>query len=205
VKTVGPFRLGITGGIGCGKSTVGSILAQRGWHVIDTDEIARNLLQSDAGTIAEILSVWPGVRMADGSINRKALADIVFADSDALRRLNGITHPKIGRIWLAQADAAVEAGLSTAVIIPLLHEVGAAREFDAVVCVGCTCRTQMERLKQRGWSVEQGLARIKSQLPMQKKIELSDFLLWNEQGAAPVVMQINILESKIGIRAESCL
>ena len=205
MKTVGPFRLGITGGIGCGKSTVGSILAQRGWHVIDTDEIARNLLQSDAGTIAEILSVWPGVRMADGSINRKALADIVFADSDALRRLNGITHPKIGRIWLAQADAAVEAGLSTAVIIPLLHEVGAAREFDAVVCVGCTCRTQMERLKQRGWSVEQGLARIKSQLPMQKKIELSDFLLWNEQGAAPVVMQINILESKIGIRAESCL
>jgi dephospho-CoA kinase len=194
MNTSPPLRLGITGGIGCGKSTVGKILAAQGWHVIDTDDIARQLLTSDAETISATLSAWPSAGNPDGSINRQALARIVFNDTRALHTLNSITHHKIRTVWHTQRESAFRAGHSTAVIIPLLHEVGAAKEFDYVLCVGCSRTTQLPRLRQRGWSENDIHLRLRTQLPLEKKAELSDFFLWNEGSENCLCRQITALK-----------
>ncbi len=190
-----PLSLGITGGIGCGKTTVGKILQQLGWNVIDTDAIGRELLRSDEEIISMILSLWPVVRSCDGTINRKALADIVFTNRDALETLNQITHPKIRKLWKQQRDILRKAGSPTAVIIPLLHEVRAAKEFDAVVCVGCTSTTQIHRLQQRGWSLQEIHLRLRAQFSVQQKAENSDYLLWNDGDLRCLHKQISTLLS----------
>lgn len=174
--------IGLTGGIGMGKSTAAEFLRARGIPVVDTDDLARQIVQPGAPALAEIQQTF-GADLIDaaGQLRRKALAEIVFNDSVARARLEAITHPRITQLWQLQLEAWRCAGRSWGVVvIPLLFETNVASQFDAVVCVACTGGTQQQRLRQRGWSEQQIQQRINSQLPVAEKIAWANFVVWTE-------------------------
>lgn len=170
--------VGLTGGFGCGKSTVGRILADLGWTRIDSDEIVRELLTTDRAVQAAITDAFgPDVLDAGGAIDRRKLAGVVFADEAALRRLEDILHPRVRATWQA-ARAATTSG-RVVVEIPLLFEKGLEKEFDFTVCVASDPSVQAERLASRGFSPQEASRRIARQLPLAQKIERADFVLTN--------------------------
>lgn len=174
--------LGITGGVGMGKTTVGRLLSNSGFKTIDTDEIARELTKPNSPALEEIRNVF-GERYfnSDGSLNRAALGELVFGDESARKKLEAILHPKIRSRWL---DIVMQWRRDRikygAVVVPLLFETNAEDNFDAVICVACSGQTQRQRLLAKGWSERQIEARIKAQLPIEDKIIKSDFVIWNE-------------------------
>ena len=111
-----------------------------------------------------------------------SLARLVFGDADARKRLENILHPRIRAFaWRRQIDQWRSEGRDRAVvIIPLLHETDAAAHFDMVICVACSAATQRRRLEARGWSAEQIQQRLDAQWPAEKKVELSDRVVWTE-------------------------
>jgi dephospho-CoA kinase len=173
---------GITGGVGMGKSTAGQLLAQRGVAVSDTDLIARQLVEPGLPALREILQRFgPSLLSADGRLNRRELARLIFADSAARADLEAILHPRIRSIWQAEAGAWRAAGCARgAVIIPLLFETHAAPHFDAVICVACSEASRWQRLLQRGWSNAEIRRRIEAQWPTEPKIAASDFIVWTD-------------------------
>ena len=173
---------GITGGVGMGKSMSARLLRERGVPVVDTDELARLVVQAGEPALAEIQKQF-GTEMVgpDGQLRRDALARLVFADPAARKKLEAITHPRIRKLWLAQVEAWRQDGRNAgAVVIPLLFETNAEGEFDAVVCVACTAATQRQRLTGRGWSAQQIEQRIAAQLPIEQKLAKSNFVVWTE-------------------------
>lgn len=171
--------LGLTGGIGCGKSTVGRMLEERGMRRIDTDAIVHQLLSSDAKVIAEVGEAF-GEEVVDGKkgVNRKALGEVVFAQPEGLRRLEAILHPRVGQIW--QGRVASDPSQLWVVEIPLLFEKKLQNKFDFTACVFCNQETQVRRLEQKGVSRSQALARMGRQLPLDVKAEKADFVLTND-------------------------
>ncbi|MBI5775432.1 MAG: dephospho-CoA kinase [Verrucomicrobia bacterium] len=176
--------LGLTGGVGMGKSTAAELLRQRGHAVVDTDQIARDLVEPGQPALAEITAAFGRELLgADGCLRRDKLAEKVFADTAARRQLEAILHPRIREVWQAQLRAWEAEGRALGVVvIPLLFETQAQASFTATVCVACTAATQQQRLAARGWTAEQIRQRIKAQMPVEKKIAQSDFLLWTEGG-----------------------
>ena len=174
--------IGLTGGVGMGKSTAARILLDRGVAVIDTDDLARQLVESGQPALGEIAQAFgPSIIGVDGRLLRKELARIVFEDSDARRTLEKILHPRIRQSWHNDAERWRGEGLSFGcVVIPLLYETGAEREFARVVCVACSELTQRERLRERGWDDQEIERRIASQLPIMQKLQRADFVLWTE-------------------------
>jgi dephospho-CoA kinase len=173
---------GITGGVGMGKSTTASFLEKTGVAVLDTDLIARQLVEPGQPALAEIVAAFgSSILSPDGSLNRKDLARRVFGDIPARAKLESILHPKIRQIWEADVikwrDADRESG---AVIIPLLFETKAESLFDAIICVVCSPHTQFERLRARGWSRAEIQQRIAAQWPAEEKINRSDFIIWTD-------------------------
>jgi dephospho-CoA kinase len=175
---------GLTGGVGMGKSTAGRMLGERGLAVVDTDVLARQLVEPGQPALAEIQAAFgPAVLGADGRLLRDELARLVFRDADARRRLENILHPRIRLLWRAQLDQWSAEGRDRAVvIIPLLYETDAAAHFDLVICVACTPATQRQRLRARGWSDGQIQQRFDAQWPAEKKIALADRVVWTESG-----------------------
>jgi dephospho-CoA kinase len=173
---------GITGGIGMGKSTVAGILTGRGVPVVDTDELARQVVRPGEPALAEIQTEFGrAVLNATGELNREALAGIVFRDANARRKLEAILHPRIHRLWRAQLAIWRDAGRSqAAVIIPLLFETAVESEFDTVICIACSAATQLERLSARGWTPAQIQQRITSQMPIGEKMLRAHRVVWNE-------------------------
>ena len=173
---------GLTGGIGAGKSAAAEILRSRGIMVLDTDTIARQLVEPGQPALLEIVARFgEGVRTADGYLNRAALAKLVFGDETARKDLEAILHPRIRACWQAEVQKWRMEGRQTAVVvIPLLFETGAETAFDAVICLACSAATQRERLQQRGWSEAEINQRIASQMPMEKKMHLASYMVWNE-------------------------
>lgn len=174
--------LGLTGGIGTGKSTVAAFLTQRGIPVADTDAIARALVEPGQPAL-EAVRLEFGDRFldADGRLRRAALAELVFNDSEARRRLEAILHPRIRDAWQRDVEAWRAAGQRLAVVvIPLLFETGAEAAFDAVVCTACTRATQEERLLARGWSREEIDRRLQAQLGSVEKMARADRVIWTE-------------------------
>ena len=176
--------LGVTGGIGMGKSTCARLLEQQGIPILDTDLLARQVVQPGEPALAEVRAAFgDGVFSPDGQLRRDTLAELVFADSSARARLEAILHPRIHALWRAQADAwRKEARPMAAVIIPLLFETGVQSDFDAVVCVACSPATQQRRLTERGWTAEQIRQRNAAQWSIQKKLGHSSFVIWTEGG-----------------------
>jgi dephospho-CoA kinase len=175
---------GLTGGIGMGKSTAAELLRKRSVLVVDSDVIARQIVEPGQPALREIQHTF-GKDMvdADGRLRRDELARRIFADAEARRTLEGILHPRIRAVWQAQLETWRAEGKETAVaVIPLLFETNAASHFDATICVACTATTQRQRLRARGWNDREIDQRIQAQFPSEKKMALADFVVWTEAG-----------------------
>ncbi|MFZ0829366.1 MAG: dephospho-CoA kinase [Verrucomicrobiia bacterium] len=181
---------GLTGGVGMGKSTAAEFLRARRVPVVDTDEIARQLVQPGQPALAEIQAGFGGEVMApDGRLRRDDLARVVFADAVARKKLEAILHPRIRERWLAQIEAwRAECHPLAVVVIPLLFETQAESHCHKIICAACAAATQRERLLARGWTPEQIEQRIAAQWPVEQKIARSDFVLWTD-GALDVHAQ----------------
>ena len=173
---------GLTGGVGMGKSTAAGFFLQAGARVVDTDELAHELVQPGQPTLAEIQAEFGASLIApDGRLKRDELARLVFADAAARKRLEAILHPRIRERWRARVAAWRGENCPVAlVVIPLLFETGAESEFDRIICVACTPAAQQERLLARGWPTEQIQGRIAAQWPVEQKMARSNFVLWTE-------------------------
>lgn len=174
--------LGLTGGVGMGKSTSARFLRERGVQVIDTDLIAREVVEPGQPAIAEIRAAFgPEVISPDGRLRRDALAARVFADTIERGRLEGILHPRIRQRWLSQIEQFAATGAAqVVVVIPLLFETHAESRFDHILCSACSATSQRKRLLERGWTERQIAQRIEAQWPVDKKIALSEFVIWTE-------------------------
>ncbi|MDP3073179.1 MAG: dephospho-CoA kinase [Opitutaceae bacterium] len=178
------MKLGITGGIGCGKSTVARALEQRGFRRLDSDRIVREQVLVEPTVLAALVARYgEGVVERTGAggqpvVRRPVLAERVFADDAERVWLEELTHPGVFAAW--QAAFAAEPAARWAVEVPLLFEKGLEKWFDFTICVACAPAQQLARLEQRGLPRALAGQRISKQLPLVRKIELSDFVLWNE-------------------------
>lgn len=173
---------GITGGIGMGKSTAGDLLQHKGLPVVDTDSLARELVEPGQAALLEILDAF-GHDLADaqGRLRRDELAKRVFSNSDARQKLESILHPRIRAAWLDKVERWRTSGQTIGfVIIPLLFETSAASHFVATVCVACSEPTQIERLRRRGLATAEIWQRLRAQWPVPRKMEASDFVVWTD-------------------------
>jgi len=171
--------LGITGGYGSGKSTAASLFAQRGFHRLDSDKLVRERVLTAPEVVAALGARYGApVVGRDGIVNRRELAGRVFTDNSELSWLEELTHPVVFDHW-REALASDPKG-RWAVEAPLLFEKSLEKWFDFIVCVACAPEQQLARLEQCGINRTFAGQRITKQLPLAKKIELSDFVLWNE-------------------------
>jgi dephospho-CoA kinase len=173
---------GLTGGVGMGKSTAAGFLLQQGAHVIDTDEIARELVEPGRPALVEIQNAFgKDIVATDGRLHRDEIARLVFADAAARKKLEAILHPRIRERWLAQIEIWRNENQTLAVVvIPLLFETQAESHFGKIICAACSPAAQHERLHARGWTPEQVRQRIAAQMPVGQKIARSDFVIWTE-------------------------
>lgn len=199
-KTFGTFSvstemvLGLTGGMGCGKSEAAGLFAECGWHRIDTDAIVRELLESDAATRRAVKKAFgPVVIKGSGAVDRAAVAKIVFADRAELSRLEAILHPLVRSRWLAEVET--DEGELWVVEIPLLFEKGLEKEVDFTLCIASHPKVQAERLASRGLSPKEAAQRMARQLPLAQKIERADFVITNNGSLAFLKDQVTWLAS----------
>ena len=191
--------LGLTGGIGMGKSAASDLIAKRGIPVIDTDLLARQLVKPGQPALGEIAGIF-GKHLLDesGLLRRGELARLVFADPSARQKLESILHPKIRQLWRSQVNDWNQQGKALAiVVIPLLFETNAEKELDATICIACSAATQRQRLLTRGWSAEQIEQRLAAQLPIEQKISRSNFVLWNEASLEVLSAQLDLVLGRV--------
>jgi len=184
--------LGLTGGIGMGKSVAARFLEDRGVKVVDTDTLARQLVEPGQPALAEIQEVFgQNVVAPDGQLRRDALAQIVFTDPAARRKLESILHPRIRECWFAQVETWREENHALAVVvIPLLFETNAESHFDKTVCIACSAANQRRRLLERGWTPDQIQQRVAAQWPIGQKIARADFVVWTDGSLEVLPQQI---------------
>lgn len=179
--------LGITGGIATGKSTVTRMLADFGAPTVSADAIARALLAPGTLTTAAVLSIFPACADADNpqKINRRALAQIIFADADARQHLEALTHPPIIEALRAQIAEWRATGMvrAAAAEIPLLFEVGSEHDLDQVVVAACSESVQIARLCARdGITEEEAQRQVNAQWPLEEKVVRADYVISTDDG-----------------------
>lgn len=176
-----------------GKSTAAAFFQRRGVRVVDTDDIARGLVQPGQPALAEIRRHFgPAVFSASGELNRAALAGVVFESESERKKIEAILHPRIREAWQAQVEIWRKEKCPLAlVVIPLLFETQAENYFDRIICVACSAASQHERLIRRGWTPEQIRQRIAVQLPVEQKIARSHFVIWTEGALAACSRQVD--------------
>lgn len=174
--------IGLTGGVGMGKSTAAGFLLAHGARVIDTDDLAREIVQPGQPSLAEIRAEFGGeVFSPDGSLNRPQLAQKVFADDALRKKLELILHPRIRECWAAQVEVWRGEGISLGVVvIPLLFETQIESVFDKIICLACSPATQQQRLLARGWPADQIRQRIAAQMSVEQKMARAHFVVWTE-------------------------
>jgi dephospho-CoA kinase len=172
--------IGLTGGVGSGKSTVSTFLRELGAPVIDADEGARAVVEPGTLGFEAVAAEFGPEVVREGRIDRQRLADIVFNDRPALERLNGIVHPLV-REWMAARMAEAAAGGAEVVVqdVPLLFENGYEPMFRSTIVVYVPEAVQVERLVGRGMPVADARARIASQLPIEEKRSRATYLIDN--------------------------
>ena len=174
--------IGITGGVGMGKSTAAKLLREQGVPVVDSDDLARDVVAVGKPALAEVSKIFGAEFLdAQGQLDRGKLAAHIFGNDAERKKLEAIIHPRVRECWLLQMESwrAENVPLGV-VVIPLLFEVGAEGEFDSVICVACTGNTQRERLRARGWDDAQIAARIAAQMDVSEKIERANQVVWTE-------------------------
>jgi dephospho-CoA kinase len=186
-------RIGLTGGIGSGKSTVAALLAERGALVVDSDRIAREeLAPGSPGLAAVVAEFGTGVLAADGALDRAALAAVVFTDPAARARLDGIVHPRV-RARAAELVAAAPADAVVVQDVPLLVETGQAGSYDLVVVVEADVDTRVQRLVGRGMSADDARARMASQATDEQRRAVADVVLSNDGDRSALAEQVDRL------------
>lgn len=178
------LSVGLTGGIGAGKSTVARELARLGAVVVDADDVARAVVAPGTPGLAAVVAEFgPGILRPDGSLDRAALGRVVFADDGARRRLEDITHPLVA----AESARRAEAAPPDAVVVhdvPLIVEKGLADRYDLVVVVGADEDVRVERLvRTRGVSHEDALARVRAQADDRARRAVAD--VWLDNSGTP--------------------
>ena len=186
------IRVGLTGGIGSGKSTVADLLADHGALIVDGDQIARELVEPGQPALALIVERFgPGVLRPDGGLDRAALADIVFPDPAALTALDQIMHPRIAARSTELLLAAARQGVPVAVYdMPLLVENDMAEDFDVVVVVQAPVETRLARLAVRGIQVADAHERMARQASDEQRAAVADILIDNSGGEAALREQV---------------
>jgi len=174
------MRVGLTGGVASGKSTVAALLRELGAVVVDSDVLAREVVEPGTPGLAAVVEAFgPAVLTADGTLDRPALGAVVFGDDAARRRLEAILHPLI-RARAAELEAAAPKGTVVVHDIPLLVETGQADRFDAVLVVDVPVETQVERMvRDRGMSREDALARVAAQADREQRLAAATYVVDN--------------------------
>jgi dephospho-CoA kinase len=187
------LRIGLTGGIGSGKSTVSRLLVERGAVLVDADVLAREVVAPGTPGLAAVVEAFgPQVLAPDGSLDRPALAAVVFADPEARARLDGIVHPLVRR-RAAELVAAAPADSVVVQDVPLLVETGQAAAFDLVLVVEADPQTRVARLVQRGLSEDDARARIAAQASDEQRRAVADVVLDNSGTVAELAAQVDWL------------
>jgi len=179
------LRVGLTGGIATGKTTVAAILRKLGCHMLDADKIAHHLIEPGAAAYEDVVREFGrGILTADGRVDRKKLGAIVFADPARLARLNAIVHPRVLETQDRELDALERTDSHAIAVVEaaLLIEAGYAPKLDCLVVTWCTPEQQLERLTRqgadgiagRGLTLEQARQRIAAQMPNEEKRRMAD-------------------------------
>ncbi|MFH1499191.1 MAG: dephospho-CoA kinase [Verrucomicrobiota bacterium] len=192
------MTIGLTGGMGCGKSTVAALFEEEGFRSIDADRIVRERLLVDPGIVRMIGERWgDGVLDGHGRVDRARLAAVVFADDAERLWLESVLHPRVKAAW--EEAVATDPAADWVVEVPLLFEKGLEKGFDFTVCVAASSDVQLARLTERG--IPQPLAgqRISKQLPLAQKQDFADVVVFND--GSPAFLQRQVRQVAASLRA----
>lgn len=197
----GMYRIGLTGGIGAGKSVVANRFQELGAVVIDHDVLARQAVAPESPGLAQVVAEFgPEMLLPDGSLNRSALGAVVFGDADARRRLNAIVHPAIFDLSAAAESAAQNNNDKSIIVhdIPLLVETGQEADFDLLLVVDAPAELRVQRLMQaRGLSEADARARISAQISDEERLAPADKILDGAGTVANLRHQVDVLWEEI--------
>ena len=197
------MNVGLTGGLGSGKSTVAALLGEHGAVIIDADVVAREVVRAGTpGFAAVVARFGPDVVGPDGELDRAALARIVFADGAALDELNAIVHPLVGS-RSAELAAAVPPGAVVVHDIPLLAENGLADRFDTVVVVEADREIRLARLAERGLTRAEAEARMAAQATDEQRRAIADEIVRNDGDLDSLARQVDRLWDRLSGSARS--
>jgi dephospho-CoA kinase len=196
------LRVGLTGGIGAGKSEVSKRLAAQGAVIIDADQIAREVVAPGTDGLAEVIDAFgSGVLGADGGLDRARLGDVVFADPAKLARLNSIVHPRVGA-RMSELEEQARPGAIVVHDVPLIAENGLADAYDLVVVVDVPPRIQLDRLvRQRGMTRDQARARMAAQAGRDQRLAIAGIVVDNSGSLAELDRQVGELWTELRRRA----
>ena len=203
--TAGPFSfsdyslsmrvIGLTGGIGCGKSLAAQYFAELGALVIDADQLARAAIERGSDGFDEVVALFGDSILKDGNIDRRALGELIFKDAKAKTQLENIIHPFVRREF-EEAVASLKGDQVLVYEIPLLVETKAHERFDVVITVESEMENRIARLRGRGMHISEIEGRIAAQATREQRIEVADFLIENDGSEDELLRQVeNIWDS----------
>jgi dephospho-CoA kinase len=195
--------VGLTGGIGSGKSTVAHMLEDRGAVVVDADELSHRVIAPGAPGHEKVIERFgPNVLAPGGDVDREALASIVFADPAARRDLEAIVHPEVRRMFAEEAERYRDTDKVVVFSAPLIVETGIYTLFEVLIVVSTRIETQVQRLmRERGMSEEDVRARIAAQLPLEAEAEVADVIVDNEGTLDELEGQVDCVWKDLQARA----
>ncbi|WP_432093912.1 dephospho-CoA kinase [Streptomyces sp. bgisy100] len=196
------LKVGLTGGIGSGKSEVSRLLASYGAVIVDADRIAREVVEPGTpGLDAVVAEFGPGILTEDGTLDRPGLGAVVFSDPDRLRALNAIVHPLVGA-RSAELEASAGPGAIVVHDVPLLAENGLAPLYDLVVVVDATERTRVERLvRLRGMAEQEARSRMAAQATREQRLAVADLVIDNDGPLEALEKQVGKVWDELRRRA----
>lgn len=197
---------GLTGGIACGKSTVAALLRQRGYAVIDADQIARDVaVPGSEGLAALTARFGPGILGPDGHLDRQRLAQLVFASETDRQDLNAIMHPRIAAASAAKFAALAATGHTIAFYeAALLVETGSYKHFDGLIVVACDPAAQLARAIARDHTpAAEAEARLRAQAPLETKLAVATHVIWNNGSPKDLEREVDALLAKLAARPEA--
>jgi dephospho-CoA kinase len=171
--------VGLTGGIGSGKSTVAAMLERRGAVVIDADELARRAVDPGTPGYIQVAEAF-GAMTGTGELDRQRLAQLVFSDPEARRKLESIVHPEVARLFAEAVAKYRDTDRVVVYVVPLLVERQLQSGFDMVVAISAPPETRVKRLTDRGMTPEDAQARMSAQLPDEERARAADVAIDNE-------------------------